>query len=346
MLRSGARTSRQAAVYEIGDALLFALSAWGRCTWQRFRSAFDDLHTRSLSTTARATEEPDSNVRANAARTLDALGHCDVLFGAGSDAVFAAPSVLAALPVAGLSRAVLCGSRSPESLGILQDAAGRAGRSAQVHIASQISWSPHAPARIEVRATSEALIDHLAHEVGVAYERVPPAWSLSSFGGSLEGFLKQLTWSKRPDLTWPRTDFDPGQLRFTGRQDSDALTLSRYQDPVRGRWLFWLWHGEESAEIDDPSWGRYAVLMACRRRVLEYDVASGELAVPAGARLPRLISRAATLCSGYAPRTIARAAGASDAGTRTYHVYRSVPPDVYDVLAGKLGQLAGGDETS
>ncbi len=329
-------------MYEIGDALLFTLSAWRHCNWSQYRRAFDDLHSRFLATAGRVAQEQDAAIRGNAARLMESLGHCDVVFGAAEDGVFVTPSVLARLPVAGLPRAVLCGSRSPETLGALRRAAASAATSVRVSAEAQASFSPFAPARIEVQTRSEGLMAQVAGDVGVLYEQVPSAWSLSSVAGSVEEFLESLTWSKRPDLTWPRTDFDPERLRFAGRQASGGLILSQYVDPVRGQRRFWLWREDESAEIDDPAWGRYAVLAVRPRGVLEFDAASGDLAVPAGARLPRLISRAATLCSGYAPRATVREGG-SERAPRRYHVYRRVPPDVYRVLAGKVGQLTGGE---
>lgn len=330
-------------MFEIGDALLFTLSAWRQCTWQSFRRAFDDLHLRWLSECNSVTEEPGANVRLNAARLLDTLGHCDLLFGAESAAVFTAPSVLAELPMAGLRRSVLCGSRSPESLAMLQHAASRARGSVHVQLVSQVSVSVFAPARIEVHATSDAVMRQIADDVGIIYEAVPPAWSLASLSGSLEGFLGSLNWSKRPDLTWERTDFDPKLFRFEGRRDpGSALILSRYQDPVSRQWVFWMWRGDESAELGDPSWGRYAVLAASGQLALKHDGASGQLAVPASLPLPRLLSRAATLCSGYAPST-AILPGHAD-GSRRYLVYKSVPLDVYRTCAGKIGQLPGREE--
>lgn len=324
-------------MYEIGDALLFTLSAWRRCTWAQYRRAFDDLHARSLAAGRTLTGEQDPAIRGHAARLMESLAHLDVVFDAGGDGIFITPSVLSQLPGTGLPRAVLCGSRSPETLGALQRAASLAGRSVKVLAERQAAFSVLAPARVEIQARSESLLAQLAADVGVAYEQVPPAWSLSSLMGSVEELLDSLTWSERPDLTWPRTDFDPAQLRFAGRRDSGALILARYQDPVRGQPRFWLWRGEESAEIDDPAWGRYAVLAADGREVLQYDAMSGELVVPAGARLPRLISRAVTLCSGYAPgETLRERPG--EGPPRRCHAYRRVPRDVYDVLAGKMGQ--------
>ncbi len=332
-------------MYEFGDALLFTLSAWRHCTWRQFRRAFDDLHARFLATGGAVATDDDAYVRSNTARLLDSLGHCDSLFDpGGGGSVLVAPSVLARLPVAGLPRAVLCGSRSPETLEAFQRAKERAGGSVQVRDGSQGSLNAFAPTRIEVQAVSDAAMGKLSADVGVIYVSEPPAWSLAQFSGSLESFLGLLRWRTRPDLTWARADFDPAGLRFAGERDSEALILSRYQDPVSGRWSFWLRRGDECAEIDDPSWGRYAVLAEHRRRVLQFDAATGELAVPASSPLPRLIARAATLASGYAPRTVVSVDGESGLRRRLL-VYGRVPVDVWERLAMRVGQLSvgGGD---
>ena len=59
---------------------------------------------------------------------LDALGHCDSIFdSAGEGIVYVGPPTLAALPIPGLPRAVVCGSRSPDTLALLLRARTQAG---------------------------------------------------------------------------------------------------------------------------------------------------------------------------------------------------------------------------
>ena len=84
------------------------------------------------------------------------------------------------------------------------------------------------------------------------------------------------------------------------------------------------------------------MLASRRETVLEYKDGDGDLAVPTGVPLPRLLARAATLCSGYVSRTEVRAGKRGDVPTR-YRVYRSVPPDVFHECAGKTGQLPDGE---
>lgn len=325
---------------DTGDTLLFALSAWRRCSWLQFRRAVDALQMHPA-TQPQVASEPDPGHRREAARILEALGHCDVQFDAGAGAIVTAPSVLARLPLAGLPRAVLCGSRSPDTLRAVRGTAAAAGRSLRVQNLSQAARAPFAPARIEIQAASDAALQKVAERLGVTYQPYPPAWSLGSMAGSLEDFMARLQWSCRPDLNWDRVDFDPAQLCFSGRRQHGApLVLSRYQDPLRGQPVFWAWRGDECAPVDDPSLGRYAVLAASGRLAISYDPVACTLAVPATVPLPRLLARAACLCSGLACSIEEQPPPAAGVTSPRFQLYSSIPPDVHQAIAIKLGQLA------
>jgi hypothetical protein len=189
--------------------------------------------------------------------------------------------------------------------------------------------------RIEVTGAAESTLRQLADDVGVLYEPEPSAWVLATMSGSVQSFLQTQAWEEHPDLNWPRADFDPVQLRFSGRQDvSQQLVLSRYQDPNRGRWLYWIWRGRECAEINDPAWGRYAILASRAQSVLHNNPLDGTVTVPATVPLPRLLARAFVLSTGYAPSSLV-------SGARSYQSYKAVPPDVYRVVSAKLGMNEG-----
>jgi hypothetical protein len=324
---------------DLGDVLLFALSAWRQMTWQGFRDAFDQLYERYARSGRGLPSEPDRHERRRAVLALDALAHCDAIFAGDADDVFVAPPVLAALPTAGLPRAVLCGSRSPEAFRSLQAAATASSHRVRIRVTSQSTAVPFAPSRVEVEADSDSAMHEFATQVGVVYESIPVSWSLAGISGSVDEYLAALEWSHRPDLSWPRSDFNPEALHFAApRGDSSPLLLSRYQDPVRGQFRYWLWKGDLSAPAD-PAWGRYAVLQLHRNDVLRYEPESGTLSVPSTVPLPRLLSRALTLCSGYAARAMSQPADRQAPRILRYDVYRSVPPDVNRVCAEKLGQL-------
>ncbi len=314
---------------DVGDALLFTLSARKEMPWSGFRDAFDNLYR----------PRPDANIeparygRWRAARLLDSLGHAEVA-GAG-ERVCIAPPVLASLPTPGLPIAVLCGSRAPATVKTVRSWCAKYGHRATVE--RQTRRDELAPSRIEVEASSIAALACLAGEAGLHLARTPPAWVLAEILCSVDDYLASLEWTSDPEVNWPRDDFIPGRLRFaqaTGALPGDRL--SSYKDPSRHIRVDRLWIGGKSARAD-KSWARYAVLRAAGMRVLGYERASGAVAVPKGVPLPRLAARAFTLCSGYAPES-RRAAIQDGRRNREYDIYAGVPEDVFDAIASKLGQ--------
>lgn len=324
---------------DLGDLILFAISSRGRLPWHAFRSAFDDLYPLIARTESGAVHEPDRHQRRRAALVLDALAHCEVLFDPQGGHVSVSTALLAALPCAGLPRAVLCGSRSPGTVQDLRAVAAASNGGVRVRAMSQAATMPSAPARIEVEADSDSGLRQFAQALGIPYEEIPPAWSIIGLSGTVSGYLETLAWSERPELDWPRSDFNPALLQFGPPKARDQrLALSRYLDPIRGQPAYWLWRGTLSATVD-PSWGRYVVLSREGRHAYRYEPVTGQLAVPRTVPLPRLLARAATLCSGYAPGAMAARNGEARGGPLGFDVYRAVPPDVYRVLSEKVEQL-------
>jgi hypothetical protein len=89
----------------------------------------------------------------------------------------------------------------------------------------------------------------------------------------------------------------------------------------------------------DRDWGRYLILKEARRNVLAYDARHFLLAVPVSAPLPRLLARACTLCSGYAPRNaLASGQAVTLPAPCSYEVYSAVPPDIATTVAAKVSQ--------
>jgi hypothetical protein len=321
-------------LYEPGDALLFTLSAWRETAWGRFKSTLDALRPR-LS----AEEDGEEGAalaleRMRVARLLAILGHCDLVYGEeGPPRLIAAPPVLALLPVPGLPRAVLCGSRSPATAAELAAACQMHG--AAVDVWSQSGRARFAPSRIEVEADSHGLLQRVAATVRVPSPETPPAWALASAAGSMDEYLGSLEWSSEPELNWDSEDFDARALRFTPRRAAEgAFRLSRYRHPVRLRWVYRLWREGQSAAVD-PAWGRYAILAANSRRVVAYDAAAAAVAVPIWVPLPVPLARALALCSGLVPRLVNRG---------RLEIYDRVPKDVAEEVTRRVGQ-AGWEPT-
>lgn len=319
------------------DALLYVLTDHECMSWTAFRGVFDYLDAQCGATHFGPFKEL-RNRRWRTVRALEALAHAEFDFD-GDGAVRVTPSVLARLPQSGLPRAVLTGARSPDAIAQITTVIRAMNGRVQLSVLPQTDVLPLLPRRVTVQAESVDVLATVARTLGVRFEANPPAWVIAQFTGSLENYLETCTWSGRREMNWERTDFDPSRLQFrSGNGANSCRRLSRYRHPARGTTEFVLWHDGSGAQVD-PDWGRYAILQALNFSVLTYDAERFVLAVPSGAPLPRLLSRALALCSGFAPRFVA--ADRVPGYTREhwgFELYRSVPPQVAEAVASCLGQ--------
>jgi len=323
-------------MYECGDILLYSLSAWRKTPWATFKKCFDEVHRRHVVTSIREEQDTAVYFRWRVLRLLSSLGHVDVRFETQGINVFVAPPALAALPGFGLRRAVLCGARSPSTVGDLRKAAAVEGADATTH--SQTSLSPYAPVRAEVKADGNERIRATAERLGIPYLEQPPARSMAQVSVSLDEYCRNLSWSEDEDLNWQREDFDVHGLKFQAASETPPGTrLSRYQDPSTTIWRYRLWRDGQFAELV-PDWSRYAILSACSIQILQYDSVKRDVLVPLATPLPALLARALGLCSGYSPR-VGQCSRETGPDLRIpYEVFRDVPPSIFRMVANKTGQ--------
>ena len=320
-------------MYDNGDILLFALSAWRQTPWRQFKQCFDELQRKSARTAGYDSMESTTSHRWRALRELSALGHIDLELEPGSIQVHVAPPVLAALPGLGSPKAVLCGARSPNFMEELRAESQSAGVEASVE--SQLSASPYAPTRVELRAEDAAWMKSVADNVGVQYVETTPARLLSQVSISLPEYRQNLLWSGDRELNWHCEDFDTERLQFRAPSVTRPdRRLSRYRNPMTTMWHYRLWQDKQSAEVD-LDWGRYAILAATAQRVLQYSPENRNALVPLGAPLPTLLARAFGLCSGRCPTLVEEVQ--SDPRGR-YLRFNNVPPSVFKNVAAKLDQ--------
>ena len=325
-------------MYESGDVLLFALSAWGTTSWSAFKRCFDELHRVQVVRGESDEESKAALLRGRTLRILGSLGHVDVAFAHGVGRIVIAPPLLAVLPGAGVRRAILCGARSPETVNMVRKASFSVG--ARITVRAQRNRALYAPSRVEVVSESDERIEAVAQMLGIAYLSRPPGRTIASVTGSVDEYREGFTWSSELELDWDREDFDPDFLRF-GRPATEKrdIRLSRYQDPVRSIWRYRLYQRGEFAEVD-ADWGRYTALAMLGKKALRYDAENRSVLVPLGAPLPPLLSRALGLCSGYAPKIASASERERPIKTRRYELYQDVPPSVYQLVADKTGRRA------
>jgi len=314
-----------------GDALLYAVSARRNMAWSSFKAAVDAIHPPG----GKAAEEM-RYVRSGAADVGDSLGHWDIVPDQqNATRICAAPAVLARLPWPGLPRAVLCGSRSPDTVSEVLAAGARQGK-ATVRATRQSARHPYAPARVDVVAGTDDGLAALVGDLGIRVAIEPPAWGLAQACCTVSAYLASLDWQPDDGLDWPRRDFDPGRLAFgppRASRDREALRLSTYAHP-RGWWHIDRLHREGQVASADRSWGRYAVLASAGIDVLRYDHRNGTVTVPRQVPLPKLAARSFALCSGQPPAVVP----GEGLGN---HSYTGVPQCVVQALAARLGQHVG-----
>lgn len=318
------------------DYLLYYISARRELPWETFKTAYDTLQIEQADAVA---HDALSYRRGRIARILDALGHCDIVFGEGGGKVYAAPPVLARLPARGVCRAVLCGVRNPQTILDLKAACRALKCAVKVDTQNHGREVVCVPRRVVVEAESSELLAKLAKQVGIGYQDVPPAWGILQVAGSLQQYMAARSWSSEQEINWLRNDFHTQSLQFSNRFTTQDNRLSRYGDPIRSGHIYYLWRGQERARVD-VDWGRYALLNADNTYVLLYDARTMRLAVPSTVPLPRLYNRALVVCSGYTPFSIRKPApSAQKTAPLSLDVFVSVPPDIAQLLATKLGQV-------
>lgn len=322
-------------MFRKSDRILYVISARTELSWTSLRDLFDhfyvedrvghDIDFRELSGERRATF-----------RALDALAHCDIDMHDGR--AFVGPMVLARLPAAGLPSCALIGARSAQFVEFLLKLAKQCGTDVRASIQDQPRGLPLVPSRILVEAAYVEQLDGLAKQLKINFSTNPPSWALVHFAGSIESYMASLKWTPGSELGLDRKDFIPSSLRFSATPTTTPFRLSSYLDRVRTQHIHLLWRNNQWARVD-RDWGRYCILRETAVNVLLYDDRTLKLAVPGSAPLPRLLARAAALCSGYAARFVSKdSVFFATPETWGFNIFSDVPEQIAVIIASKLGQ--------
>lgn len=311
-----------------GDLLLYVISAKRGISWPVFKRVLDTLAAREL-----ARYENAAVARNVIVRAFDSLGHCQLLSDSSGLRIAIAPSSLVRLPTSA-NIAVLCGSRSPETIDLVRTAASK------FDVIVEVSLHPGdlsalLPERVTLRAPVNSNLDECANYLGITLAATPSAYALASVSATLHQIAASLEWKTVPELNWPFADFDPEHNNFTSVKEGRAsFRLTRYLDPVKNVFRYYVWDSDGCAEID-LDWGRYLALHKSGFNVLYFDSTKHLLAMPKSLPLPRLLARSVALCSGSSPRPLTNS---SDGHLTNFVVYELVPRCLADLIATKLEQ--------
>lgn len=311
-----------------GNLLLYSVSGKREISWPVFKRIFDVLAGSEL-----VKYENASIARNLVLRAFDSLGHWDFVSECDDLRVAIAPSCFSRLPT-DASLAVLCGSRSPETLETVQIAASKYNISVEI-TAHPGLLSVLLPDRILLRAPDDSLLEECATSLGIRLAAPPPAYALAQVSTALKQIEASLEWKQIPELNWSCADFEPEHNRFLRVSAARApFRLTRYLHPQKNTFRYYMWDSDKCAEID-ANWGRYYALNRSGFNVLYFDASKHLLALPRSLPLPRLLARAVALCSGLCPRLLTSSPGGE---ATNFAVYELVPHCVVDLVAAKLGQ--------
>jgi hypothetical protein len=330
-------------VSETSEKLLYIISAKKELAWLSFKETFDYLYNLERGVKEENTDKDGiKKKRLQAIRALDSLGHCDFNFSGDSSKskVYSAPPVLVRLPCAGFPQAILAGARSPTTIQQLSDACQSVGNHINVEIQEPASELGLIPKRVAVQAEDVRELQAIASSLGIPFIETPSAWSLLHFAASIDDYLATLKWSNDRELNWNRQTFNPISLQFIEEiEETDInIRLTRYSHPSRNTKIcYYYWQDGRGTEID-LDWGRYAIFKARRLNVLIYDKRRFTMAVPASAKLPRLLERVLTLCSGYTAAKYEKKLPSTSPPIQEFNLFTAVPPQIAEMTAAKLGQ--------
>lgn len=298
------------------NELLLWLSARREGSWQQFRAVVEELHS------IEDDSESDGSVIPGVGEfplyqqlrlDIERLGHAEFFAHGCEKGWRVTPPTLAAHPVSGGIRAVLCGARSPA----LRERALQVGEKVDCKV--EVLDSQEVPQVIRFVAPNLLAARQVATQVGAYFQADAPFAILShlppcdppSRGSEQAEFPVGADWRIRNfdtvNLRWRTTDRNHAQSACTGLFEFQLYGSSRY-------FLRW-----KNGTFEMPRAVALYVLLRRRRGLLLYNEQAGTLSLPGSCRPPRLLERALVLCSGFPP---------SFDLTTTRLTYSDIPPDI------------------
>ena len=296
------------------DDLLTWMTAVGTGSWQRFRSAIDELACNQ------ETEQKSENLfkgsfpfHHKTRLRLARLGHAE--FSMSEKKWRVTPPALVSLPNDNSHSAFLCGARPESLVSALQDHSF----CEDITIDEQLG-----PSRVLITAKSKSNLAKIANDIGCSFLDDSPRELLASIP-PIDNFQYRDEVELPFGEEWKVEEFLADELTWQERTPSDARSTEN------GLFRFMVHHQPKYYMIMNgvpylvPNQiGKFALLRKRKRRVFKYSFEQKLFSVPPICIPPYLIDRALTLCSGLLP--------GFDKGRL---VYTNVPHDLA-VSAGML----------
>ena len=316
---------------ELGNRLLYCVSANKETSYFRFSQMFDSLYSQLRG--RRDESVPLTVIRRRTLAVLDQLGHVEVRIEGGRvDSVYAAEAVLNRLPVTGTLRFVLGGRRSPDTLDKLRDAVRSYRNSTYLVVKPADLPIAYSPDVIELDCESIDIARAISDRTALQLVVRPAAWDVLDLAPSLKEYCENLSWAVEDELAWERWDFSRMTFRYGPPMETDELRLIRYSDGSGYRFRHYLRSGPRRTEVA-AEWGKYILLQHYDVCPIKYNPESGALAVRTNVGLPRYLARAVCLCRGMP----AGPGAWHSEQLSEYSMFENVPDDIFKEVKRKLG---------
>jgi len=308
------------------NELLLWLSAHREGSWQQFRAAVEELHSTegdSESVGSGIPGEGDFPLYQQLRLNFERLGHAEFFAHGCEKGWRVAPPTLAAHPVSGGVRAVVCGARSPR----LCERALKVDEKVECKIEV---FNPYdVPQVIRFVAPNISVLQKVAVQVGAHFQADAPLAILSHLP-PCDPPSRGIEQAEIPvGADWHIRVFDTRNLRWqtTDRQHVQSTLTGLFEFQLYGPPRYFLrWKGET---FNMERAVALYVLLHHHRGLLLYNAQAGTLSLPGSCRPQRLLERALVLCSGIPP---------SFDQTTARLTYCDIPPEIARFTAELLRQ--------
>ena len=321
----------------MSELLLQALTSLGDINIDRYNAIFNALYNQR-----REVALDNFNygyIRYQTMRHLDSLGHCE--FDLDNRRAYICPPALISLPSSATSKAILVGARTPSIIDAIKSYIEEHEGCFSYYVEHQSVKHLLLPSVIHIDSCDHDSLKELSTALGInCYLEKPAAWCLVNFSAGIGDVTLHLRFKEKGELNWSKKTFFIPELRSIDGYTSDDLEkLVTYTNQKNFQRKNYLWIGNLAAEVD-RDWGRYILLANRSIDVLLYDEKRNLLAVPTATPFPRILARAAVLCTGLAPEIATTGEDPIEniPANRYIDIYFGIPPIIAKKISERLSQ--------
>ncbi|ABW19398.1 hypothetical protein [Alkaliphilus oremlandii] len=314
------------------EGILEVISSLGSVSFEQYKKMFDELY-RSLV----IKEEKYKYIPHQFLYWLDCLGHCEIDY--DKKQIYVSPPAFILLPNLGVRKLLLIGARTPYLLTEILNRSEYYKENISVTIDKQRYKGIPFPEVVTIEGLDMSRLIEFSQDIKVPIVGdMPTCWQLVNISANLEDYIDSLRFTIRADLNWKRRIFDLEKLYFYDKNLSSSSEMIEYTEKYTYRKIYY-WVEEDKMTKVDRDWGRYLALFKGNKKIILYDKKRNILGIVNTARLPKILARGVSLCSGMIPDEIKLDKDYNDIPRDTILLlYRGVTQNIANIVSNKLNQ--------